>query len=567
MVAPKKHHPTLQLAEEPFTRHETYFFEDGNVTFLVNNLLYCVHRYFARDSDAFSAAFRRLDTRGHEELDVIISLDDVERVDFEAFLSILYPSQFDENKHSYEQWKAVLHLSTLWGFASVRRLALASLKPPTPFDQLLLGRAYSVDHYIVPALSLLCERPEPLTLGEVRQMSAEDVVLITSVRESIRGPMLNFELSEISNLVQLMQSRLHGESVATGEAKVEKEAEEQTAEQEGAHRAAIASNNALSATPETRTCVLGRSGRAGPRTSSPSVSSRTFTPGTHPCSAGPWTKRHAEQSATSEPEHESPINPTPSIVPGPASSTPPVFPISCVTHGPDEINSAESDAEETISKTSGRPEASDADTLDNATVSISETSSDQVAGSYPAPVQGILTGLPKTVAPDLEAQLSQETTSHLQPASEETEFTATRIPPPVADQQVRLPTPSNQLGAPQNLVSIAEVAEALSPQPVGPEVAPISKGVIVDSVGGKKPATDVPPKPEGFFVASVTSARSYSRPAIPAVDKAAPPAIPETHGEQGSAKRLSKAQKRRMKQKLLRKTETTMCNCSICQRQ
>ncbi|KAI0262149.1 hypothetical protein BC834DRAFT_399604 [Gloeopeniophorella convolvens] len=51
-------------SEEPaFTHHKTYFFEDGNVTFLVDNMLYCVHRYFfARDSTYFSTRLARLGT-------------------------------------------------------------------------------------------------------------------------------------------------------------------------------------------------------------------------------------------------------------------------------------------------------------------------------------------------------------------------------------------------------------------------------------------------------------------------------------------------------------------------
>ncbi|KAI0262153.1 hypothetical protein BC834DRAFT_958893 [Gloeopeniophorella convolvens] len=204
--------PAPVAAEDSaFTRHGTYFFEDGNITFLVDNTLFCVHRYFfARDSSHFAKRLVRLGARENEALEATISLRDVKRADFEAFLSILYPAEFDEHSRSYEQWKGVLHLSTLWDFTSVRRLALASLKPPTPFDQLLLGRAYSVEHYIVPAMSSLCERPEPLTLGEVRQMRPEDVVLVASVRESIRGAALEIEPSDIPASVQVALSHLHG---------------------------------------------------------------------------------------------------------------------------------------------------------------------------------------------------------------------------------------------------------------------------------------------------------------------------------------------------------------------
>ncbi|KAH9976134.1 hypothetical protein BGW80DRAFT_1118824, partial [Lactifluus volemus] len=168
-------------------RHEKYFFKDGNITFLVEGTLYCIHRYFfSRDSDYFSTRFFQLTIRDHEALPTIISLGDIERKDFEAFLSVIYPENFEKHDLSYKEWVSVLQLSTRWGFASLRKLALASIKPPTPHDQLLLARNYSIDHWILPALSALCERTAPLSLDEAREMKIEDVVVVATVRESIR---------------------------------------------------------------------------------------------------------------------------------------------------------------------------------------------------------------------------------------------------------------------------------------------------------------------------------------------------------------------------------------------
>ncbi|KAH9161839.1 hypothetical protein EDB89DRAFT_691528 [Lactarius sanguifluus] len=81
------------ITDDSFIRHDAYFFKDGNVTFLVDGMLYCVHRYFfARDSVYFSKRFAQLDIRDHEALPTIISIGDVERKDFEALLSVLYPA-------------------------------------------------------------------------------------------------------------------------------------------------------------------------------------------------------------------------------------------------------------------------------------------------------------------------------------------------------------------------------------------------------------------------------------------------------------------------------------------
>jgi hypothetical protein len=100
----------------------------------------------------------------------------------------------------------VLHLSTRWGFASIRRLALATIKPPTPHDRLLLARTYSVDDWVVPALSALCERTAPLDLSEARGMDIEDVVLVVTVREVIRRRALQVKAAEISRYVEAAQA-------------------------------------------------------------------------------------------------------------------------------------------------------------------------------------------------------------------------------------------------------------------------------------------------------------------------------------------------------------------------
>ena len=112
---------------------------------------------------------------------------------------------FEGNDFSYEEWKSVLHLSTRWGFASIRKLSLSSINPPTAHDRLLLARTYSVDDWVIPALSALCERSTPLSLSEARQMSIEDVVLVSTVREDIRSPALQVDLAEIPLRVEAEQ--------------------------------------------------------------------------------------------------------------------------------------------------------------------------------------------------------------------------------------------------------------------------------------------------------------------------------------------------------------------------
>jgi hypothetical protein len=116
---------------------------------------------------------------------------------------------FEAHELTYEQWKSVLHLSTRWDFTSLRKLALKSITPPTPHDQLMLARTYAVDQWVLPALTALCERALPLSLDEAREMSLEDVVLVATVREEIRGGGLPSRVAaaDIPRYIEVAQAR------------------------------------------------------------------------------------------------------------------------------------------------------------------------------------------------------------------------------------------------------------------------------------------------------------------------------------------------------------------------
>src|SRR6266404_2514315 len=105
---------------------------------------------------------------------------------------------FEAHELSYEQWKSVVHLSTRWDFTSLRKLALNSIRPPTPHDRLVLARRYSVDDWVLPSLTALCERTSPLSLDEARQMWIEDVILVATVREETRSGALRVDTAEIA---------------------------------------------------------------------------------------------------------------------------------------------------------------------------------------------------------------------------------------------------------------------------------------------------------------------------------------------------------------------------------
>jgi hypothetical protein len=108
-------------------------------------------------------------------------------------------------EHSFEELSSILDLSTRWGFASIRELAIRCLDPPTPLERLILGQKYGIDQWIPSALQELCERPQPLTPDEARLMDFEDVVLVGSVREKVRKQTLIVNSKRIEDCIEALR--------------------------------------------------------------------------------------------------------------------------------------------------------------------------------------------------------------------------------------------------------------------------------------------------------------------------------------------------------------------------
>jgi hypothetical protein len=194
----------------------------------VDGILYRVHRYFfCRDSNEFITRLSRLPTQ-EQASSPVISLENVKSKDFDAFLSILYPlcvfwvrisldmslispislfRDFDAlEERSFEELSSILDLSTRWGFATIRKMAIRCLKPPTPLQRLVLGRKYGIEEWILPALQELCERPLPLAYDEARPLTIEDVILVGSVRESIRSRTLTVKSAGIMDCIEALRN-------------------------------------------------------------------------------------------------------------------------------------------------------------------------------------------------------------------------------------------------------------------------------------------------------------------------------------------------------------------------
>ncbi|KAK7436524.1 hypothetical protein VKT23_019078 [Stygiomarasmius scandens] len=194
-------------------RHPRFYFQDGNVVFLVESTIYKIHRYFFhRDSSIFDAMFSLPIPAGQrpegESEENPICLHGIATQDFDRLLSILYPlwvvivivsisipqlnfisprNFLEYEMKTVEEWTSILDLACRWDFSSLHELAVNNLYPITSTaDKIYLGHIYEVIEWLVPAYTELCTRQEPLTLEEGRKLGVDIVTSIGQVRHQIR---------------------------------------------------------------------------------------------------------------------------------------------------------------------------------------------------------------------------------------------------------------------------------------------------------------------------------------------------------------------------------------------
>lgn len=164
--------------------------------------MYNVHRYFF-ETYAPKFADEYLRNGGNEP----IELPDVSCIDFERFLSIIYPTcvlcsspypsrpQSRYRKlgrcdiHTVDEWTSVLRLATKWSIGSLRDLAIEEIEPKaSPFDKVCVAREFDQgQNWLVPAFVDICSRSESLTRAEAEQLGLPTVVEVSRIREEVKA--------------------------------------------------------------------------------------------------------------------------------------------------------------------------------------------------------------------------------------------------------------------------------------------------------------------------------------------------------------------------------------------
>jgi len=173
-------------------RHPKHYFEDGDVIFLVENVLFCVHRhFFVRESVFFRVMLSRPSgfntfTDGQSD-DRPIVLQNVKSIDFERILWMFYDGIYSDYTASAEEWSSIISLAHMWQFEHTSQAAFkayAALPNVLPVEKIFMRRKYDFHGKdLVDAYVEICQRNHPLSIEEGDRIGVEALVLIAQIRE------------------------------------------------------------------------------------------------------------------------------------------------------------------------------------------------------------------------------------------------------------------------------------------------------------------------------------------------------------------------------------------------
>ncbi|KAG2098759.1 uncharacterized protein F5147DRAFT_713727 [Suillus discolor] len=170
----------------PVNHHSEYYLRDGNITFLVADTLFRVHRHFFEvESQFFVKEFERAPKEGTSDSSAF-RLEKVTVDDFAKFLWVWYSPSYRREHKPKDHWLTILELSTVWQFPEMKKLAVDELQKLDiePIEKITTYDRYQIDKsLLLPAYKLLCKRAGRMSIVEGEQLKLHTVLGIQEARE------------------------------------------------------------------------------------------------------------------------------------------------------------------------------------------------------------------------------------------------------------------------------------------------------------------------------------------------------------------------------------------------
>ncbi|KAI0642640.1 hypothetical protein C8Q79DRAFT_917088 [Trametes meyenii] len=165
-----------------------------------NRLFKVPKRKFVDNSEVFEGMFEipgdPASVEGNTD-EKPLTLEGIKKDEFRALLGVMFkphyaPTWSEKRQPSMEEWILVLKLTTMWQFASLRRVSIDALTPllgaaEDPARWISLARLYDVNEWLFPALHALARRTKALQFDEVEPLGLATAIKMAEVRESFVG--------------------------------------------------------------------------------------------------------------------------------------------------------------------------------------------------------------------------------------------------------------------------------------------------------------------------------------------------------------------------------------------
>ncbi|KAG8750558.1 hypothetical protein FRC11_010302 [Ceratobasidium sp. 423] len=176
---------------KPTKRHPEFFFDNTLIAIQIEDTLFNVHKYQLTKSEVFSRMFevpKRENGKPQEgsspEYPVVIH--GASASDFAALLRVLYASH--QPAPEAPLIIPAFRLANLLGFSELRAyLLLLAEKNLDDVDKIVFAREFGIKDWLTPAYLRLYQREEHLSLEEAHKLGISSVLMISRVREKIRG--------------------------------------------------------------------------------------------------------------------------------------------------------------------------------------------------------------------------------------------------------------------------------------------------------------------------------------------------------------------------------------------
>ncbi|KAJ7157721.1 hypothetical protein C8R43DRAFT_405277 [Mycena crocata] len=186
---------------KPCAQSTHYWLRDhGMLIFEAENVLFRVHQYFLhRDSPVLRDMMPvEISPDGPEP---IFHLDGVSSKDFEHLLWLYYNPAIITYEAPKTTWRSILRLADRWEMDNIAKIALGNLMKAAdlePLERIMLCERGDLSRdQATEAYMTVCTREAPLNREELKMLSTEVILIITSAREQIIALRGNAEQSAV----------------------------------------------------------------------------------------------------------------------------------------------------------------------------------------------------------------------------------------------------------------------------------------------------------------------------------------------------------------------------------